>query len=162
MQLRRSRCRKKRLSQSESNSHCGGAVQPGARAAGAVGGLSGALVEWKAEPLRQSARPEDHLCCLAAPQRSWHSKGSSDSYILTPSSVVGAVHLPDLAVTIRPKIPIDRVLFLVSYALEPTAWKKLGFLFEESDSLVEWNCVLITFTRLRHSASSKTVENAPS
>ena len=41
----------------------------------------------------------------------------SDTWILTPGSEIGVVRLPDLTVEIRPKLPIDRVLFLASYAL---------------------------------------------
>ena len=36
---------------------------------------------------------------------------------LRPGSKVGIVRIPDLTVEIRPKLPIDRVLFLASYAL---------------------------------------------
>ena len=36
---------------------------------------------------------------------------------LRPGSEVGVIRLPDLTVEIRPKLPIDRVLFLASYAL---------------------------------------------
>ena len=41
--------------------------------------------------------------------------GTVDRYDLTPGSHVGAVRLPDLDIVIRPKVPIERVLFLVSY-----------------------------------------------
>ena len=37
---------------------------------------------------------------------------------LRPGSKVGVVRLPDLTVEIRPKLPIDRVLFLISFALD--------------------------------------------
>ena len=42
---------------------------------------------------------------------------TSGVWDLRPNSEVGVVRLPDLTVEIRPKIPIDRVLFLASYAL---------------------------------------------
>jgi len=63
--------------------------------------------------------------------------GSEHSYILKPAADIGAVFLPGLAIEIRPKIPIDRVLFLISYAVDPKQWSQLGFAFDESDSLVE-------------------------
>jgi 5-methylcytosine-specific restriction enzyme subunit McrC len=58
-------------------------------------------------------------------------------YDLTPASHVGAIHLPDLAVEIRPKIPIARVLFLISYALDPRKWSANPFAFAPQPSLVE-------------------------
>ena len=62
--------------------------------------------------------------------------GSDDHYDLTASSEVGAVYVPDLAIEIRPKISIDRVLFMVSYSLDPRRWREEVFDFTES-SLVE-------------------------
>lgn len=63
--------------------------------------------------------------------------GREGAYDLTPGSVIGAVALPGLAVEIRPKIEIDRVLFLLSYALDPRAWRRDTFLFEARPSLLE-------------------------
>jgi 5-methylcytosine-specific restriction enzyme subunit McrC len=65
------------------------------------------------------------------------SAGAEDRYDLTPGSSVGALALPGLAVEIRPKIPIDRVLFLLSYALDPRSWHRTGFDLEARNSLVE-------------------------
>ena len=45
--------------------------------------------------------------------------GSLGAFDLTPGSKVGVVRLPDLTVAITPKIPIHRVMFLISYALRP-------------------------------------------
>jgi len=41
------------------------------------------------------------------------------------------------ALKIRPKIPIERVLFLLSFALDPARWEQTGFDFAEEQSLVE-------------------------
>ena len=41
--------------------------------------------------------------------------GTIDHYDLTPGSTIGALRHQSLAVEIRPKVPIDRVLFLLSY-----------------------------------------------
>lgn len=62
---------------------------------------------------------------------------SDDHYDLTASSVIGAVHLPDLAIAIRPKIPIDRVLFMISYALDPKGWQSQNVFHFAESSLVE-------------------------
>jgi 5-methylcytosine-specific restriction enzyme subunit McrC len=69
--------------------------------------------------------------------------GTLGQYYLTPGSVIGNVTIDDLSIIIRPKIPIDRVFFLVSYALDPKHWMKLQSAFGESDSLVE--AVAISF-----------------
>ncbi len=47
-------------------------------------------------------------------------------YLLTPSaapSYVGAVRVGETVVIIRPKIPVNRVMFLLSYALDPAQWR---------------------------------------
>ena len=43
--------------------------------------------------------------------------GSEGVYDLTAGSTVGVVQTDTLSVEIRPKLPIDRVLFLISYSL---------------------------------------------
>ncbi len=43
--------------------------------------------------------------------------GQEAVYRLTPGSTVGALELGDLAVSIRPKLEVSRVLFLASYAM---------------------------------------------
>jgi 5-methylcytosine-specific restriction enzyme subunit McrC len=63
--------------------------------------------------------------------------GSDDHYDLTPGSRVGAVTIGDFAVEIRPKLPIDRLLFLISYTLERRRWKDLEFDLAGADALVE-------------------------
>lgn len=49
--------------------------------------------------------------------------GSPEQYDLTPGSWVGVVQAADLELEIRPKIGIDPLLFLVSFALDPKAWR---------------------------------------
>jgi len=65
------------------------------------------------------------------------SIGSPGCYDLTPSSWIGSIELPGLAIQIRPKIHISRVLFLLSYAMDPNHWQDSGFNFDEQDLLVE-------------------------
>jgi 5-methylcytosine-specific restriction enzyme subunit McrC len=65
------------------------------------------------------------------------SIGSPDCYDLTPGSWIGAIELPTVAIQIRPKIQISRVLFLLSYAMDPKHWRETPFGLEEADSLVE-------------------------
>lgn len=63
--------------------------------------------------------------------------GATDHFDLTPGSTVGAVEVGSLSVEISPKLPISQVMFLISYALDPTAWRDTGFDFGEEESLVE-------------------------
>lgn len=63
--------------------------------------------------------------------------GKRDHYHLTPSSTIGVLELGDLAVTIQPKMEIDRVLFLMSYSLDPKHWFDIGFNLGESTSVFE-------------------------
>ena len=63
--------------------------------------------------------------------------GVEGQYDITPTSWVGAVNLGTLLVEIRPKLPISRVLFLLSYAMHPAHWRQIEFAFDETDALVE-------------------------
>ena len=63
--------------------------------------------------------------------------GQADHYFLTPSSTIGVLELNGLAIRIRPKMPISRVLFLMSYSLDPSNWFDVGFNLGEADSLFE-------------------------
>jgi 5-methylcytosine-specific restriction enzyme subunit McrC len=65
------------------------------------------------------------------------SPGTSGRYDITPGSTIGAFEVGSLAVQIRPKVPIDRVLFLLSYTHSSSTWQATGFNFDEEDSLVE-------------------------
>jgi 5-methylcytosine-specific restriction enzyme subunit McrC len=70
--------------------------------------------------------------------------GSSDRYDLTPGSYVGGVTVLDrIAVEIEPKFAAARVVFMISYALDPTAFHQREFRFSEADSLVE--AVILAF-----------------
>ena len=44
------------------------------------------------------------------------------TWTLTPSSYIGTVRLDNLAIIIRPKIPVGRVMFLVAYSIDPRDW----------------------------------------
>ncbi len=59
------------------------------------------------------------------------------TYDLTPGSQVGAIQIGELAIDIQPKMPLDRLLFLISYSVDPKHWLDLDFRFGERDSLLE-------------------------
>lgn len=63
--------------------------------------------------------------------------GSEGLYDLTPSSFVGAINLGSISLEIRPKVPLDRLLFLISYALDPSSWHSTEFDLQPESSLVE-------------------------
>ena len=51
-------------------------------------------------------------------------ESEGETWILRPSSYIGTIRLGDLSIVVRPKIRIDRVMFLVAYALDPNDWKR--------------------------------------
>ena len=59
------------------------------------------------------------------------------TYDLTPGSEVGVVALDSCCIVIRPKVPIDRVLFLVSYALDSANWREKAALYNTAEDIVE-------------------------
>ena len=58
-------------------------------------------------------------------------------YRLRPSSYVGAVNVGELAVIVRPKIPVDRVMFLMTYALDPRHWRDESIALAPDDDVLE-------------------------
>ena len=63
--------------------------------------------------------------------------GTEGLYDITPTSWIGAISLDTLQVEIRPKLPVSRVLFLLSYAMNSLDWRGAGFDFSEADALLE-------------------------
>ena len=63
--------------------------------------------------------------------------GAENTYHLTPDSTIGALQIGDLSVSIQPKLPIARVLYLASYAMGEIKFRDDFFDFEEAPTLVE-------------------------
>lgn len=63
--------------------------------------------------------------------------GRSGAYDLTPGSMIGTLLVDDLQVDVRPKVALDRVLFLVSYALDPVRWRDDAVRVGERSTVVE-------------------------
>ena len=59
------------------------------------------------------------------------------AHMLRPSSWVGAVNVGDLAVVVRPKVSMDRVMFLLTYAMDPKHWRRESFGLERDADLLE-------------------------
>ena len=65
------------------------------------------------------------------------SSDAAGTYRLTPSSYIGALNVGELAVVIRPKIPIDRVMFLITYAMDPKNWRRDSVPVASDDDVLE-------------------------
>ena len=65
------------------------------------------------------------------------SPDENGGYILTPSSYVGAVNVGDLVVVVRPKVSMDRVMFLLTYAMDPKHWRRESFELERAADVLE-------------------------
>jgi 5-methylcytosine-specific restriction enzyme subunit McrC len=80
------------------------------------------LAEYR--PSEPFALAEDELQALLAIKSLRIEPTERDrEYVLTPGSEVGAIELESLPIVIEPKIPVDRVLFLASYALDPRRYR---------------------------------------
>jgi 5-methylcytosine-specific restriction enzyme subunit McrC len=82
----------------------------------------------------QTAASLQALCRGRTITPTWGQPGHFD---LRPTAHVGVIGLPDLIVVIEPKHAIDRVLFLISYALDPAQWQSEEGLYGTTDKLVE-------------------------
>ena len=65
------------------------------------------------------------------------SPDEDGAYRLKPSSYVGAVNIGELAVVVRPKVPIDRVMFLIVYAMDPKDWRRDSIELARADDVLE-------------------------
>ncbi|MFE7631581.1 McrC family protein [Kocuria sp. NPDC057446] len=50
--------------------------------------------------------------------------GHGDEVTVRPGGVVGSVSVGGVPIVVRPKIPIDRVLFMTAYAADPFRWEE--------------------------------------
>jgi len=96
------------------------------------------LTEYQgSEPQTLSVTERDALRALVPGLVVQPVSGSSDTYTLTPGSTVGVARVGDLTVELRPKVGLAAVLFLVSYALDPRAWKEPDATLAASENLAE-------------------------
>ena len=59
------------------------------------------------------------------------------AYRLRPSSYVGAVNIGDLVVIVRPKVLIDRVMFMIAYSMDPKNWRSDAVELDRDDDILE-------------------------
>ncbi len=96
------------------------------------------LREYQPSPaILLSATERDDLRRLAPSIDITPTIGAEGCYDLRPGSEVGALNLGTLSIEIRPKLPIDRLLFLLSYAMERGRWRDVPFDYAERRSLLE-------------------------
>ena len=65
------------------------------------------------------------------------SSDEDGAYRLKPTSYIGAINIGELAVVVRPKIPIDRVMFLITYAMDPKNWRRDPVVLDRDDDCLE-------------------------
>ena len=65
------------------------------------------------------------------------SESGGPGWVLKPSSYIGAFRLGTLSLVVRPKIPVDRVMFLVAYALDPRQWRQYVSHLAPDDEVLE-------------------------
>ncbi len=95
------------------------------------------LREFRLEPAVPLETAEiDALRRLVPGLRVTPSLGLPGRYDLTPGSTVGAVRTDKLDISIAPKIPLDRVFFMLSYALDAQQWRPVAH-YGSAASLVE-------------------------
>lgn len=94
------------------------------------------LREWTSteEPVPLSVKQRDQLKPFLGSIEP--APGTSDAYYLRPGSTIGALEIGDLSVSIEPKLPIGRVLYLASYALG-VDFRKERFDYVRQPTLVE-------------------------
>lgn len=63
--------------------------------------------------------------------------GAESTYYLTPGSTVGAIEVGGLSVSIQPKLPVSRVLYLASYAINEIEFREERFGYHDELTLVE-------------------------
>lgn len=96
------------------------------------------LREYACSPGVVLSRPERDALQRAAPDISIRPVvGTEDCYDLTPGSMIGVIDTGSMVISIQPKIAIERVMFLISYAVDPSCWKELSSEYAGHDSLVE-------------------------
>ncbi len=78
------------------------------------------------------------------------TRGLEGHYDLTPGSTVGTAVIGDLQVTITPKIGVQRLMFLLTYALDPRQWWQ--YPAAATDEIDVFEAVVPAFTALTRQA----------
>lgn len=100
----------------------------------------------RSAPVDLAAAEIEALQRLAPQLRIELSRGVSGQYELTPDSHVGIIRFAETVIEIRPKLPMDRFFFILSYAVDPSLWRREHVEFDAADSVLE--AVAPAFCRL--------------
>lgn len=95
--------------------------------------------EWAdSGPVPLTVPQRDALARMAPNMLIRPAPGQSDAYVLRPDSTVGTIVLDDLSIAVLPKakVPVERVLYLLSYSLGLETWSDAQFEYDR-DSLLE-------------------------
>lgn len=96
------------------------------------------LTQYRPEPVAGlSVESRDLLASLVPDLSISPMFGERDTYLVTAGSHIGNISVGDLSIRIRPKIPIESVFFLLSYALGRVKWMDDAFKFEGGKELLE-------------------------
>jgi len=103
------------------------------------------------EPTRRFTLSDDEAAALDAAELAVvsQSPGSSE-WDVAAGRRVGVARVGDLQVIVRPKISIDRLIFLMGYANDPGYWRERPVLLDADADLVE--VLAHSFTRRAHKA----------
>ena len=107
------------------------------------------LHEYQRQGIRAHLNRDQRAALAAAHIDVTAPDDEGDTWSLRPSSMIGAMHLAGLSIVVRPKIPIDRVMFLVAYSIDPRGWRN-WFDLEPADGLLE--SIIPAFTHHTHRA----------
>ena len=103
------------------------------------------LTEWrKSDPIRLTRTQREGLEKHFA--ASIETGPTDDTFRVTPGNVVGSVTIGGETFVVTPKIPIDRVLFMVAYAADPFSWEDGWASLAGSKDLVEGMAALFVRT----------------
>ena len=95
------------------------------------------LTEWKSETVPLDVKHRD-LIQDALPKASLSPvRGTAEKYWINPKNYVGYVKVGDISLIISPKIDVRRVMFLLTYSLDPKYWKDGLVDVKDDDTLNE-------------------------
>ena len=101
------------------------------------------LREWTTTPgVSLTAGQRDVLRDLKANVQP--TRGTTDTYDVTPGNVVGGAAVDGVMLLIEPKVPISRVLFLLAYTADPSAWREDDALLGDASDLLSGVAALYT------------------
>lgn len=96
--------------------------------------------------VRLTVNERDELTSLVSGLTVKPEPGSIDLYTVTSGSTVGIVHIGDLVIELQPKVGPAAVLFMLSYELDPRAWRQISAHLAADATLTE--AVAALFVRM--------------